>query len=101
MVPLIWTRILIFALGDCTGLLISPSTVTSFEVPRTAFLTPQRQSSPLGLFCGDVRAQLPPLRDQSAALVGRHVVFLDRARDSGLFIGRLVDDADQLPRACL
>jgi hypothetical protein len=36
------------------------------------------------------------LRDQPATLVCRHLIFLDRALDGGLFVGRVVDDADKL-----
>ena len=43
---------------------------------------------------GDVSA--PPLRDEPAALVRRHLTFLDRAGDSRLSIGRVVDDVHQL-----
>jgi hypothetical protein len=41
------------------------------------------------------------LRDQPATLVCRHLIFLDRALDGGLFVGRVVDDAELAPRFML
>jgi hypothetical protein len=41
---------------------------------------------------------IPPLSDQPAALVLRHVVFLDRLLDRGLLIRGVIDDADELRR---
>ena len=41
-------------------------------------------------------SSIPPLRNQPAALIGRHLIFLDRSSDGGLFVRRIVDDADQL-----
>ena len=38
----------------------------------------------------------PPMRNQPVALIWRHLIFLDRAGDSGLSIGRIVDHADEL-----
>jgi len=37
-----------------------------------------------------------PLRNQPAALVRWDLIFLDRARNGGLRVGRIVDDAHQL-----
>jgi hypothetical protein len=34
---------------------------------------------------------IPPPRHQPPALIGRNLIFLDRARDSCLFIRRIVD----------
>jgi hypothetical protein len=39
---------------------------------------------------------VPPVRDQPAALVSRHVVFLDRLLDRGLLVRSIVDVADEL-----
>src|SRR6516162_7361890 len=45
--------------------------------------------------CGFVCSQtIPPLRDQPAALVWWHIVFLDRTLNGGLFVRR-IDNADQ------
>jgi hypothetical protein len=44
---------------------------------------------------------VPPLRDQSATLVCGHLIFFDRALDGGLFVGRVVDDAELAPRFML
>jgi hypothetical protein len=42
-----------------------------------------------------VGSSVPPLRHQPAALVGRHLIFVDRALDGGLFVGGIIDDADE------
>jgi hypothetical protein len=41
---------------------------------------------------------IPPLSDQSAAMVLWHVVFLDRLLDRGLLVRSVIDDADELRR---
>ena len=38
----------------------------------------------------------PPPRHQPAALIWQHVILHDRTRNRGRFVGRIVDDADEL-----
>ena len=51
----------------------------------------------------------PPMPDQPATLAWCHLIFFDRARDGGLFVRRVFDDADEFrgrvedqecPRGC-